>query len=74
MDGMLRRVASKPFCSALDLKSAYEQIRIIPEHVGWSTVTTPDSNMVSQVIQIGDCNTLATYQALINHLFLLYIS
>jgi Reverse transcriptase (RNA-dependent DNA polymerase) len=73
MKGMLRRTASKPFHSALDLKSAYEQIRIVPEHVDRSTVTTPDGNMVSQVIQIGDCNAPATYQALMNHLFSSYI-
>jgi len=73
MEGMLRRTASKPFRTALDLKSAYEQIRIVPEHVGRSTVTTPDGNMVSQVIQIGDCNAPATYQALMNHLFSAYI-
>jgi hypothetical protein len=73
MEGMLRRAASKPFRSALDLKSAYEQICIVPEHVERSTVTTPDGNMVSQVIQIGDCNTPATYQALMNHLFSSYI-
>jgi len=36
-------------------------------------VTTPDGNMVSQVIQIGDCNAPATYQALMNYLFSLYI-
>jgi hypothetical protein len=73
MEGMLRRTASKPFRTALDLKSAYEQIRIVPEHVGRSTVTTPDGNMVSQVIQIGDCNAPATYQALMNFLFSSYI-
>ena len=38
-----------------------------PEHVSRSMVTTPDGNMVSQVIQIGDCNAPATYQALMNH-------
>jgi hypothetical protein len=69
MEGMLRCAASKPFRTALDLKSAYEQIRIVPEHVSRSTVTTPDGNMISQVIQIGDCNAPATYQALMNHLF-----
>ena len=66
MEGMLRRTASKPYRTELDLKSAYEQIRIVPEHVGRSAITTPDSNMVSQVIQMGDCNALATYQALMN--------
>ena len=74
MDSMLRQAVSKPFHSVLDLKSTYEQIRIVPEHVRQSTVTTPDGNIVSQVIQIGNCNALATYQALMNHLFLLYIS
>jgi Reverse transcriptase (RNA-dependent DNA polymerase) len=73
MEGMLRRVASKPFHSALDLKSAYEQIRIVPEHVDQSKVTTPDGNMVSQVIQIGDCNAPATYQALMNYFVSSYI-
>ena len=34
-----------------------------------SAVTTPDSNMVSQVVQIGDCNAPATYQALMYYLF-----
>ena len=54
MEGMLRCTASKPFRMALDLKNAYKQIRIVPEHVDRSAVTTPDSNMVSQVVQIGD--------------------
>ena len=74
MEGMLRYTASKPFQTALDLKNTYEQIRIVPEHVSRSAVTTPDSNMVSQVAQQGDCNAPATYQALMNHLFLSYIS
>jgi hypothetical protein len=64
MDGMLRRTASKPFRTSLDLKNAYELIRIVPEHVERSAVTTPDGNMVSMVAQQGDCNAPATYQAL----------
>jgi hypothetical protein len=55
MEGMLRKAASKPFRSAPDLKSAYERIQIVPEHVD-RTTATPDRNMVSLVIQIGDCN------------------
>ncbi|CAA7268127.1 unnamed protein product [Cyclocybe aegerita] len=73
MEGMLRRMVSKLFRTALDLKSAYEQIRIIPEHVERMSMTTPDGNMVSHVIQIGDCNAPVTYQALMNHLFSPYI-
>ena len=57
----------------LDMKNAYEQIRIVPEHVPRLTVTTPDSNMVSNVIQQGDCNGPATHQALMNRIFSPYI-
>src|SRR5882762_5576733 len=70
---MLRRTASKRFRSSLDLKNAYEQIRIVPEHVPRTAVTTPDGNMVSNVLQQGDCNAPATHQALMNHLFSSYI-
>ena len=55
------------------MKNAYEQIRIIPEHVPQMMVTTPDGNMVSNVIQQGDCNTPVTHQALMNHIFSSYI-
>ena len=73
MEGMLRRAAGHKYRSTLDLKSAYEQIRVIPEHVPRTTVTTPDGNMISHVVQQGDCNAPATYQALMNHLFSSYI-
>ena len=73
MDGVLQRTASKPFWMVLDLKNAYEQIRIVPEHVERSAIMTPDGNMVSKVIQIGDCNAPAMHQALMNHLFSSYI-
>jgi hypothetical protein len=69
IDGILRRVSKVKYRSIIDGQDAYEQIRIIPEHVDRSVVTTPDGNMVSTVIQIGDCNAPATYQALMNHLF-----
>ena len=73
IEGVLRRVAMKPFKSVLDLTAAYEQIRIIPEHVDRSAVTTPDGNMVSLVLQMGDCNAPAMYQSLMNHIFSPYL-
>jgi hypothetical protein len=36
-------------------------------------VSTPDGNMVSLVLQQGDCNAPATYQSLMNYLFGQYI-
>ena len=70
---MLQKMATKHFRTALDLKNAYKQICIVPEHVLQSTVTMPDGNMVSQVVQMGNCNAPAMYQALMNHLFSLFI-
>jgi hypothetical protein len=73
IDGVLRRVAAKKFRSVLDLMAAYEQIRIIPEPVERSAMSTPDGNMVSLVLQMGDCNAPATYQSLMNHIFSPYL-
>jgi len=72
-EGILRRAAIHPYRSSMDGKDAYEQIRIIPEHVDRTAVTTPDGNMVSLVLQQGDCNAPATYQTLMNYLFSAYI-
>ena len=36
-------------------------------------MASPDGNMVSLVLQQGDCNAVATYQTLMNHLFGPYI-
>ena len=33
----------------------------------------PDGNMVSLVLQMGDCNAPATYQSLMNHIFSPYL-
>ena len=74
IDGMLHQVAKARFKSSLDLKNTYQQIWIIPEHVEQSAVTTPDGNMVSFIVQMGDCNAPETYQALMNHIFSPYIS
>jgi RNase H-like domain found in reverse transcriptase/Integrase zinc binding domain/Reverse transcriptase (RNA-dependent DNA polymerase)/Retroviral aspartyl protease/Zinc knuckle len=73
MEGMLRRTASRKYRTMLDMKNAYEQIRVIPEHVPRTATTTPDGNMVSHVLQQGDCNAPATHQALMNHLFSAYV-
>jgi hypothetical protein len=73
IDGILRRVSKGRYRSIIDGQDAYEQIRIIPEHVERSAVKMPDGNMMSTVIQIGDCNAPSTYQALMNYLFGNYI-
>ena len=69
MEGILRRVARKPYHLIINGQDTYEQICIIPEHIERTAVMTPDGNMVSHVVQQGDCNAPATYQALMNHIF-----
>lgn len=44
INGILRRVAWKRYRSIIDGQDAYEQIRIIPEHMERSAVTTPGIN------------------------------
>ena len=58
---VLRRVTSKKYKSLINGKDTYEQIRIIPEHINRLIFNTPDEKMVSKVIQLGDCNSRATY-------------
>ena len=50
IESVLRRVVSKKYKSLIDGKDAYEQIRIIPEHVNRSIFNTPDGTMVSEVM------------------------
>lgn len=73
IETILRNVASHKYRSIMDGKDAYEQIRIKPQHVGRTLFTTPDGTMESLVLQQGDCNGGATYQALMNHIFAPYI-
>ncbi|KAL4258218.1 CCHC-type domain-containing protein [Pleurotus pulmonarius] len=73
IEAILRRITAHLFRSSMDGKDAYEQIRIIAEHVARSAMTTPDGTMVSLVMQQGDCNAPATYQALMNHIFAPYV-
>ncbi|KAG9223444.1 hypothetical protein CCMSSC00406_0006936 [Pleurotus cornucopiae] len=73
IEGILRSAARKPWFSTIDLAGAYEQVRVVPEHVPRTVITTPDGNMECLVMQQGDCNAPATYQALMNHIFGAYI-
>lgn len=73
IEEILREVSKHPFRSLIDGKDAYEQIRIIPDHVPRTIFTTPDGTMESLVMQQGDSNAGATYQTLMNHIFASYI-
>jgi hypothetical protein len=71
MESILRRVSGRRYQSILDEQNAYGRIRVV---VPRTAMTTPDGNMVSNMIQIVDCNApSATYQASMNQLFRTYI-
>lgn len=73
MEEILQEVSKHKHRSLIDGKDAYEQIRVIPEHVPQTLFTTPDGMMESLVMQQGDCNAGATYQTLMNHIFGLHL-
>ena len=73
IEEILCEVSKHKFRSLIDGKDAYEQIRVVPEHVSRTLFTTPDGTMESLVMQQGDCNVGATYQMLMNHIFAPYI-
>ena len=73
IDGILWNIVKHKYHSLIDGKDAYEQIHVVPEHVPRTLFTTPDRTMVSLVLQQGNINGPATYQAVMNHVFAPYI-
>lgn len=62
-------VASRPFRSQVDFKSAFEQIRICPKDVSKSGFTTPTGTFQSSVMQMGDCNAPDTMNRVVYLMF-----
>lgn len=64
-----RDFARAKFRSKLDMTDAYEQVRVVPNHVNRTAFSTPTGCFVSEVIQQGDCNAPATFQRLMTTIF-----
>ena len=62
-------MARVAYHSKLDMSKAYEQIRIVLEHVHKTAFTTVLGTFRSQVMQMGDCNTPSTFQRLMTAIF-----
>ncbi|SJK99843.1 uncharacterized protein ARMOST_03154 [Armillaria ostoyae] len=73
INSILRHVACAKYFLLMDSSNAYEQVRVEPAHVERTAILTPDGNMLSLVMQQGDCNAPTTFQAIMNLIFLLYI-
>jgi hypothetical protein len=73
IESILRNVSSHPFRTLIDGRDAYEQIRVVEEDVPHTLFNTPDGTMESLVMQLGDTNAPATYQAVMNDILGPYI-
>lgn len=73
IEEILCEVSKHKFCSLIDGKDAYEQIRVIPKQISCTLFMTPDGTMESLVMQQGDCNMGTAYQMLMNCIFTPYI-
>lgn len=72
-EGIREDVARAKYRSKIDLSDAYEQIRIILEHVDRTAFSTIFGTYESTVMQQGDCNAPATFQRLMTALFRKYL-
>ncbi|KEP46697.1 putative Ty3/Gypsy polyprotein/retrotransposon [Rhizoctonia solani 123E] len=68
-DEIREAVARAKYRSKLDMTNAYEQIRIIPDHVKKTAFKTVYGTFYSNVMQQGDCNAPSTFQRLMTQLF-----
>jgi hypothetical protein len=73
MRSMRVTVTSHPYRSQLDFKAAFEQVRIITEHVPRTGFATPLGTFLSNVMQFGDCNAPDTMHRLCYLMFRRYI-
>ena len=64
-----RDFARAKFRSKLDMTDAYEQVRVVPEHINRTAFATPMGCFISKVLQQGDCNAPATFQRLMSTIF-----
>lgn len=68
-DEIREAVARGKYRSKLDMTSAYEQIRVAPEHVHKTAFQTVYGTFYSNVMHLGDCNAPSTFQRLMTRLF-----
>lgn len=68
-DQIRNLVARSQYRSHMDLLMGFEQVRIHPDDVHKTAMTTVLGTFVSNIMMMGDCNAPATFQRLMNHIF-----
>jgi hypothetical protein len=65
-DTIKNSCAQAKFRTKLDMSDAYEQIRVAPEDVWKTAFATVVGTLLSNVMQMGDCNGPSTFQRLMS--------
>lgn len=65
VDHIRESVAQAKYVTVIDLKDAYEQMRVMPDSVKNTLFSTPLGTFVSHVLQQGDANGPSSFQRLI---------
>ena len=71
---ILMNVCRHQYRTLINCRDAYESCQVELADVWRTLFNTPDGTMISNIMQIGNCNAPAMYQTLMNHLFSGYIS
>lgn len=74
MEMILCNIVSHHYWSLLNGKGVYKQIKVTLKDVPKTLFTTPDNTMISHAMQISNCNASTTYQSIMNHIFMPFIS
>ena len=69
-DTIRNSCARAKFRTKLDMSDAYEQIRVAPEDVWKTAFATVVGTLLSNVMQMGDCNGPSTFQRLMSRIFI----
>jgi hypothetical protein len=73
IDDLLDKLAGAKYFSAIDLTTAYHQVRINDEDVPKTAFRTPMGHFQFRVITFGFTNAPSTFQRVMNHVFAPYL-
>jgi hypothetical protein len=73
IDEFLDEIVGAQYFTTIDLTPGFHQIRMIPENEAKTTFMTHHGHFQFRVMPFGLCNALATFQCLMNSIFVAYM-